>query len=86
MGSILFRDEESLLAGIDDPVAFDDKVITPYKGSVEHWYVVNQSVVLYFELIFTTVVVVLLPSAGFHRRLLKRVPAPPQTLSKLLDA
>lgn len=84
IGSILFRDEESLLAKVQDPVAFDDKVITPYKGKVEHWFAVNQSVPLYFELIFTTVVVVFIPSSRMHQRLLRRVPSPPPELSKLL--
>jgi lipopolysaccharide/colanic/teichoic acid biosynthesis glycosyltransferase len=84
VGSILFRDEEALLATVADPVTFDDQVITPYKGQVEHWFAVNQSVSLYFELIITTVIVVLWPSSGLHQRLLCRVPAPPAVLSKLL--
>jgi len=85
VGSILFRDEESILAKVPDPVAFDDQVITPYKGQVEHWFAVNQSVALYFELIFTTVLVVLLPSSGLHQHLLRRVPTPPPALSELLE-
>ncbi len=84
VGSILFRDEEALLANVADPITFDDQVITPYKGQVEHWFAVNQSVSLYFELIITTVLVVLWPSSRLHQRLLRRVPAPPAALSKLL--
>lgn len=84
VGSILLRDEESLLARVHDPMAFDDLVITPYKGEVEHWFAMNQSVALYFELILTTMLVVILPSAGLHQRLLRRVPEPPPALSELL--
>jgi lipopolysaccharide/colanic/teichoic acid biosynthesis glycosyltransferase len=84
VGSILFRDEEALLATVADPVTFDDQVITPYKGQVEHWFAVNQSVSLYFELIITTVLVVLWPSSGLHQGLLRRVPEPPAVLKKLL--
>jgi lipopolysaccharide/colanic/teichoic acid biosynthesis glycosyltransferase len=84
VGSILFRDEEALLATVADPVTFDDQVITPYKGQVEHWFAVNQSVSLYFELIITTVLVVLWSSSGLHKRLLRRVPEPPAVLKKLL--
>ncbi len=84
VGSILFRDEETLLSKVSDPVTFDDQVITPFKGRVEHWFVMNQSVGLYFELILTTVLVVLWPSARLHQRLLRRVPPPPAALSKLL--
>jgi len=85
VGSILFRDEETLLSKVTDPITFDDQVITPYKGQVEHWFAVNQSVGLYFELIFTTVLVVLMPSAGLHQRLLRLVPPPPTELYKLLE-
>lgn len=84
VGSILFRDEESILANVSDPVTFDDKIITPYKGQVEHWFAMNQSVSLYFELIITTALVVILPSFRLHQRLLCRVPAPPKVLLKLL--
>jgi lipopolysaccharide/colanic/teichoic acid biosynthesis glycosyltransferase len=85
VGSILFRDEETLLAKVADPIHFDSQVITPYKGQVEHWFAVNQSVGLYFELIVTTLLVVLWPSSGLRQRLLRRVPTPPVTLSKLLE-
>jgi lipopolysaccharide/colanic/teichoic acid biosynthesis glycosyltransferase len=85
VGSILFRDEETLLANVADPVTFDDQVITPYKGQVEHWFAVNQSVRLYFELIVITVLVVLWPASGLRQRLLHRVPAPSAELSKLLS-
>ena len=74
VGSILFRDEESLLAEVPDPVAFRRPSHHPYKGQVEHC-LQNQSVALYFELIITTVLVVILPSSGLHLRLLRLVPA-----------
>ena len=86
VGSILFRDEETLLSKVTDPIAFDDQVITPYKGEVEHWFAENQSVSLYFELIFTTLLVVLMPSTRLHQRLLRLVPPPPAELSKLLES
>ena len=86
VGSILFRDEESLLAKIDDPIAFDEQVITPYKGKVEHWYIIQQSIVLYFKLIFTTIIVVLIPNAGFHKYLLEHIPEPPQEHSEFLES
>ncbi len=85
VGSILFRDEEILLSKVTDPVTFDNQVIMPYKGQVERWFAVNQSVNLYFELIITTVLVVLWPSFLLRQRLLCRVPAPPAALSKLLE-
>ncbi len=85
VGSILFRDEETLLATVADPVTFDDQVIMPYKGQVEHWFAVNQSVSLYFELIITTVLVVLWLSSGLRQGLLRRIPEPPEVLKNLLE-
>lgn len=84
VGSILFRDEETILSNVADPATFDDQIITPYKGQVEHWFAMNHSVGLYFELIIITVLVVILPSCRLHQRLLCRVPAPPEVLSELL--
>ncbi len=86
VGSILFRNEEALLSQVNDPVAFDEKTVTPYKGQVEHWFAVNQSISLYFELIFSTVIIVLIPKANIRQRLLRRLPSPPSELSKLLQS
>ncbi|MBN8811819.1 MULTISPECIES: sugar transferase [unclassified Sphingomonas] len=83
-GSVIFRDEETIFTKVPDPVAFDHDVIMPYKGEIECWFVAHRSTALYFELILATVGVVLLPRAGFHRRLLARVPQPPATLAGLL--
>ena len=85
VGSILFRNEENLLANVHDPIAFDKEIIMPYKGAVEGWYVAHQSLSLYFELIFISILVVLFPSGGFHRRIMSRLPSPPPNLINLLQ-
>ncbi len=67
VGSIIFRDEESLLAGEEDlkaKEAFYDDVISPYKGKVESWYVKHQGIGLYFKLIWMTILAVLNPNAS----------------------
>ena len=52
IGSIIFRNEESIISKIadnnGDPWEFYQKVIYPYKGEVEMWYLKNQS---FFQLI-----------------------------------
>jgi len=66
IGSIIFRDEESLLDGqatLEEKETFYDDVISPYKGKVESWYVKHQSINLYFKLIWLTVLAVLSPNA-----------------------
>lgn len=84
VGSIIFRDEESLLRNVDNPVIFDFTIITPYKGVLEKWFAMNLSLSLYFELIFTTVLVVVLPASSLHHKLMKRVPSPPPLLKAFL--
>ncbi len=63
VGSIVFRDEESLLA-VDDMKEREyiyDHIISPYKGKCETWYVKHQNIGLYFKLIWLTVLAVLKP-------------------------
>ena len=84
VGSILFRDEEDLLAKVADPFDFDLNVITPYKGRVENWVGCNMSIALYWRLIFLTVAVIVNPQTGHRQWLLDRVPPPPAELANLL--
>lgn len=64
IGSIIFRNEESLMVGEIDPVGFYERDIAPYKGRVECWYCQNVSLGLYFRIILKTVKVVLLGASG----------------------
>ena len=61
IGSIFFRDEESIMDRDDilDKEKFYDEVISPFKGKLESWYYNNQSLFLYFKLIWLTAVVVI---------------------------
>lgn len=69
-GSILFRDEESLMADIDIPHhEFYKRYISPYKGDLEIWYYKNQSLWLDVKLIAFTVLAVLNPSFDVHKYL-----------------
>ena len=62
MGSIVFRDEERLLSNSENPDQTYREQITPEKAKLENWYVNNKSLVLYFKLIFLTIVAVAIPS------------------------
>ena len=83
-GSIIFRDEEEIISAAQNPTRFDEQIIMPYKGEIENWYIKNQSLLLYFELIFGTIIVVFFSSASYRRNLLKRLPPPPEELSYTL--
>ena len=51
---------------------------------IQIWYFMNINILLYFELILTTIMVVLFPSFGLRKSLLRQLPAPPPELKILL--
>ncbi len=80
IGSIIFRNEEELMDQADDADRFYDEVIMPYKGKLEEWYVANQSLLLYLQLIFLTAWVVVFPKSELYRKWLKGLPESPEGL------
>jgi lipopolysaccharide/colanic/teichoic acid biosynthesis glycosyltransferase len=86
IGSIVFRDEEDMMHGHQDPNRFYDEVIMPYKGRLEEWYVQNQNLYTYFMLIGLTVWVVLMPGSGAVWKVFGNLPKPDQELAVALGA
>ncbi len=84
IGSIIFRHEEAILEKVNNSVDFDLKIITPYKGKLEKWYVPNRNIKLYFELIFITILVVLFPDKFSVFNYYNTLPKPPKELKELL--
>ena len=82
--SVVFRDEESLFAQIEDVVCFDENVVMPYKYEIEEWYVQHQSFALYIRLIFLTLVSVFIPSNTWVRRFISELPTPPIEVARWL--
>lgn len=80
MGSIFFRNEEQLLQGVADHVAFYDQIIAPYKGELEKWYIQNEGLANYFLIIFVTVWVVFFPQSRIAWKLFPGLPTPPDEL------
>ncbi len=75
VGSIVFRDEESILAKSGKPYLECYKEdISPYKGKLEIWYGKNRSFALYLKLIFLTAWVVVSPSSTAYRKMLPGLP------------
>ncbi len=69
IGSIVFRDEESMLDNHkSDRLDFYDKIIAPYKGELEAWYIKHKDIYTYFSLIFMTIWVVLKPDSKIYHR------------------
>lgn len=78
IGSIVFRDEESLLTecaekgmSIDDAYA---KIVSPYKGALEMWYQDHIGFCTDFMLIFLTAWVIVFPESQLVFRVFKDLP------------
>ncbi len=71
IGSIVFRDEESILAsGAKSSIDCYKEDIAPYKGQLELWYIENQNIWLDLKLMFLTAVVVIAPRNMLYKKLL----------------
>ena len=76
IGSIVFRDEESLISAVkdEDPHEFYKRVIAPYKGALEMWYQDHRSFLLDLQLIFLTAWVIIFPESKLYQRWFKNLP------------
>jgi len=81
VGAILFRGEERMTRGAENPLEFYADVIKPYKGKVELWYLHNQSITSYLKVIFVTIWVILVPSSHLAWRAFPGLPKPPAELA-----
>jgi lipopolysaccharide/colanic/teichoic acid biosynthesis glycosyltransferase len=78
VGSIVFRDEESIVAKANKPperVYAED--IAPYKGELELWYQRNQSLWLDLKIIALTAGVLILPRGRWYEPWLPGLPPSP---------
>ena len=77
IGSIIFRDEESLIslaAENENPHDFYKRVIAPYKGELEIWYHSHRSVFLDSQLIFLTAWAIVSPETRLYEKWFKDLP------------
>lgn len=80
LGSVMLRDEEAYYSHREDASDFYRKVISPYKESLEVWYVKNRSIWLDLKLILFTALVVVFPAAKIDGYL-HSVPKMPKDLA-----
>ena len=68
IGSIIFRDEESILSSIksENVHEYYKSTIAPYKGELEMWYQLNCSFSLDLKLIFLTAWVIIFPKSKIY--------------------
>ena len=77
IGSIIFRDEESLIslaAENENPHDYYKRVIAPYKGELEIWYHSNRSVFLDSQLIFMTAWAIVYPKTRLYEKWFEDLP------------
>ena len=76
IGSIVFRDEESLISSVkgEDPHQFYKRVIAPYKGELEMWYQKNMSLIIDFKLIFLTAWLIIFSESKLYEKWFKNLP------------
>ena len=76
IGSIIFRDEESIISAVtdEDPHDFYKRVIAPYKGELEMWYQEHCSFFLDLQLIFTTAWVIIFSETRVYEKWFKDLP------------
>lgn len=78
IGSVIFRDEESILAktGMDYTECYKTR-IAPYKGALECWYSKHNNLWTDLRIIFLTVWVILFPSSQLPYKWFKDLPEKP---------
>ena len=76
IGSIIFRDEESIISAVkdEDPHEFYKRIIAPYKGELEMWYQSNNSFFLDLQLIFMTAWAIIFPETRLYEKWFKDLP------------
>ena len=77
IGSIIFRDEESLISVAsenENPHDFYKRVIAPYKGALELWYQEKRTLFLDFQLIFMTAWAIIFPETRLYEKWFKDLP------------
>jgi lipopolysaccharide/colanic/teichoic acid biosynthesis glycosyltransferase len=76
VGSIYFRDEESILSESEMSAEQCYKeLIAPYKAKLEKWYFVNQSFKLDLTLCFITAWVIINPKSKIYNKIFKDIPS-----------
>ena len=80
IGSLMLRDEESFYAHRSDAHDFYRNEISPYKASLEIWYVENQSFLLDIQIIVLTAAAILFPNLRVEKTF-SSLPAMPISMS-----
>lgn len=84
VGSIIFRNEEKILARVVCVEQYYKDSIAPYKAELEMWFCKNRSIGLYFKLIVLTVLSVMKPNSVLIWILFPTLPKPDNEMRRQL--
>ena len=84
IGSIIFRGEENIIPKKKSK-EFYKNVISPYKGELEVWYVSNRNLIIYFKVIFVTLLIVMFPKYRSFSFFFRGIPHPSNELEKQIN-
>ncbi len=85
IGSIFFRNEESMYPNECNYDDFYNQKIMVFKGKLEEWYVANNNLLNYFLFIFITLKVLFFPKIKFIWKIHKDLPLPPKELEEWFE-
>ncbi len=83
IGSVIFRDEESIMArsGMDYTECYKT-MVAPYKGALELWYLEHKNLRVDFMIIFLTAWVIVFPKSQLAFRWFNDLPAKPEWMKE----
>ena len=80
IGSIVFRDEETILSSVDNPHDFYARELAPFKADLELWYIENKSVKTDIGIIICTAISIISPKSRMYENILSGIPKVPEKL------
>jgi lipopolysaccharide/colanic/teichoic acid biosynthesis glycosyltransferase len=85
VGAIIFRDEERIFdnSTLDHEKTYH-QLLSPYKGALETWYFLNQSMWVDVKIIFLTIWVIPFKRSQLPYKILKGLPEKPAELKTLI--
>ena len=84
VGSIFFRNEDLMMYDSNHADEMYDKIIMPFKGKLEEWYVDNKSLALYTYLILATIIVVFIGRIPFFKSVFSSISKIPDELESYI--
>ena len=84
LGSLVFRNEDQMMADNANANEFYDEVIMPYKGAIEEYFFMQKSFIDYFKIILLTIMILIFPKFIRISNFYNHLPKSPETLKKYI--